>query len=181
MKWLPVEQWRAATPPVQLPRSGALLHIVVRQFDVERNIRYQPRDGKTWCNIFVSDVTAALGAPIPHWVTTAGRPTDHTDKANGARELTANKTQDWLLELGPKFGWREIKHGEAVERANAGFPTVAVWKNPQSNGHIAILVPGGIAQAGGLDKQGKPRNFNLGSLERGFGTPGKEILFFTHD
>lgn len=175
MIWLPADQWRAATPPVQLPRSGTLLHIVVRQFDVERHVRYRPVDGKTWCNIFVSDVTAALGAPIPHWVTTAGRPTDHADKDNGARELTANKTCDWLLELGSKFGWQQIAPRDAAEkRAVAGFPTVACWKNPQpGSGHIAILVPGGIAQAG-------KENFNLGSLERGFGT-GREILYFTHD
>ena len=171
MIWLPADQWRAATPPVQLPRSGTLLHIVVRQFDVERHARYAPKDGKTWCNIFVSDVTSALGCPIPHWVTTAGRPSTHTEA--GARELTANQTQDWLRELGVKFGWRPAKADEAAERANGGFPTVATWKNPAGSGHIAVCIPGGIAQAG-------KENFNLGSLERGFGT-GREILFFTHD
>lgn len=175
MNWLPPQQWLAAQPPVQCPRSAALTHILVRQFSVDRNVRYaKTTDGRTWCNIFVSDVTASMGCEIPHWVTAAGRPTTHTDKDNQARELTANQMQDWLLEMGAKFGWRQVPHGEAIQRADAGFPTVASWKNPKGPGHIAMVMPGGqIAQAGAV-------NFSLGQLEYGFGT-GKEILFFTHD
>lgn len=173
MNWLPTEQWRAATPPVQWPRSKALLYIMVRQFSVERHPRYA-KTNVTWCNIFVSDVTAALGCPIPHWVTQAGRPTTHDDSKNGAKELNANAMHNWLLEFGGQFGWRQISKGEAFERADAGYPVVASWKNVKGAGHIAMVIPDGqIAQAGAV-------NFAAGQLEYGFGTD-KEILFFTHD
>jgi len=49
-------------------RSVSSYNAVIDQFGVDRNPRYAPHDGLTFCNIFVSDVTRAMEAPIPHRV-----------------------------------------------------------------------------------------------------------------
>ena len=70
------------TPPIQsneTNRSVALYNNVINQFAVQYNPRYTQVyvNGtltKTYCNIFVWDVTSAMGAPIPHWVDAKGLP-----------------------------------------------------------------------------------------------------------
>lgn len=120
-----------------LCRSPEHLRMVLAQFDVVSNPRYQPRAGATFCNIFVWDCTRALAAEIPHWL-------------NG-RELNANELVAWLYREGRHFDWWKVDAPEARAAADAGRPVVATWRNPvpTKSGHVAMILPGGrIAQAG---------------------------------
>lgn len=108
-------------------RSPEKYNQVIDQFDVEKNPRYLPGDGKTYCNIFAWDVTRAMGAEIPHWVNAKGEPCK--PGAKGAIEINANLTAKWLKDHGKEYGWVEVTREEAIAAANEGKPTVAVWYN----------------------------------------------------
>jgi hypothetical protein len=152
---LPAEPWKAATPLITsntANRSPETLRRVIDQFDVENSERYRPyrRGGDTYCNIFVWDVTSALGAEIPHYVNAVSDAPEYYPNIKGARELGANATYDWLLENGRAYGWREVSPEEAQARANDGQPVVTAWKNPSgASGHVQIVCP---SQNGAYDK-----------------------------
>ena len=100
-QWLPVNPAVTSSPDNRTPESYSQ---VVDQFDVENSKRYdQQQDGKiTWCNIFAWDVTSAMGAEIPHWVYSDGRPAEPC--AIGSHEMNANEVAKWLKEKGEKYG-----------------------------------------------------------------------------
>lgn len=161
-------QWVAVDAPLtNAPghRSPEALRAVLAQFDVLNAARYQPADGKTYCNIFVSDATRALGCEVPHWIV----------DEKGERELNANATCDWLLILGPQHGWREVGAWDAVREAMRGCPVVLAWQNPnpRKSGHVAVMLENGhIAQAG-------RRNLFDAPVEQGFGR--HQPRFFVHE
>jgi hypothetical protein len=177
--WLDKPPWMLVDAPIRSApsaRSRALLLEVVAQFDVEATPRYRPvptpRGLTTWCNVFVSDVTRALGAEIPHCVDEAGR----SIPVEQGVELTANRTLRWLETHGAADGWREADAAGAMRAAQAGSPAVAVWHNPSGPGHLAIVVPCEdegvhIAQAGAACFGGRP-------LAHGFGN--RPARFFVH-
>lgn len=125
-------------------RSANLLQQVIAQFDVEHSERYRPyrrRGTDTYCNIFVWDVTRALGCEIPHYVDREnGQPRSYPDLL-GAYELDANGVCGWLAQDGAAYGWREIDAATAQAYANAGFPVVAAWDNPGGIGHVQMVCP----------------------------------------
>ncbi|MCS6886535.1 MAG: peptidoglycan-binding protein [Acidobacteriota bacterium] len=133
-------------------RSAANYANVINQFAVANNPRYTPRNGNTYCNIFLWDVTRAMRAEIPHWVDRNGNPTG----VGQGRELNANATHRWMHEHGARFGWRQVSAEEAQRLANQGFPTVFTWENRGGIGHVGVVRPGNfdsrlgpaIAQAG---------------------------------
>ncbi|HEX8474474.1 MAG TPA: peptidoglycan-binding protein [Pyrinomonadaceae bacterium] len=137
-------------------RNRATYDNVINQFAVEHNSRYtrnQQGKGETYCNIFVSDVTRAMGAEIPHRVDARGNPL-----ASGGTELDANATNNWLHRHGGRHGWRQVTAEEAQRLANEGHPAIASWRNPRGIGHIAVVRPGEmnangptIAQAGSVN------------------------------
>ena len=144
---LPVEPWKAVTPLINgniTNRSPELLNQIIGQFNVERAERYQPfrKGNDTYCNIFVWDVTTALGAEIPHYVDAeTGSPRTYP-YIKGAKEMGANATHDWLLSQGPQYGWRQVSAEEAQAYANTGKPAVTAWKNPTgAAGHVQIVCP----------------------------------------
>lgn len=164
-------------------RDPDIYDAVLNQFGVETNPRYTPKNGDTYCNIYVWDATKAMGAEIPHWVNSAGEP---VAVATG-KELNANGVVDWLENHGQDNGWRAISASEAQEYANSGKPTVAVWENPSPGdpGHVAMVRPGGdynpstgptIAQAGG-------KNLNESTVSQRFSTGWKndQVLYYVHE
>ena len=176
--------WREKKQWVPLDLTGRLvswpgsrrpdLYIAVAgQFDVEANPRYRrEEDGRTWCNIYVWDVTRALQAEVPHWVGPDMRPASMG--AVGATEQTANEMVEWLR--AGRGGWRSLRsREEAFETAQTGRPVVVGWRSPLGQiGHVAMVLPWSrIAQAGRTNLFSEP-------LERGFGAL-KELEFFGHD
>ena len=108
--FLPVDAWLPtsfiSTSTVG-NRSAAALNNVIRQFDVENAERYRPwRNGSTYCNIFVWDVTRALGCEIPHYVDRESGDARYYPNIKGAYELDANGVCDWLRRRGAEHGWR---------------------------------------------------------------------------
>jgi len=98
--------WVPANVPLKSAaseRSPALYDAVIDQFVVEKNPRYrrdQQGKGETYCNIFVWDVTRAMGAEIPHWVDQENNPT----VLGKGIELDANAVIQWLQNRGKNQG-----------------------------------------------------------------------------
>jgi hypothetical protein len=110
--------WQPITAPISsgsLCRSPGHLLRVVEQFDVAKSPRYRPTGKSTFCNVFVTDVTTALGAGIPHWWMT--------------KEMTANQMVDWLKIQGLEHGWKLAEEHEARAAAAAGRPAVATYRS----------------------------------------------------
>lgn len=170
--WLDKPQWVEILAPFRTDASARKAQEYVdvcRQFDVEHAWRYLPRKPKTFCNIYVSDCTAALGCGIPHWYNPE---TGKKMVVGGGSEMSANGMHDWLS--AGHDGWRQMTREDAKARADLGFPTVAAWKNPTgASGHVAMLLPGFlIAQAGSVNRFMVP-------VPMGFGTLKPD--YFTHD
>lgn len=131
-------------------RSAAALNNVISQFRVESAERYRPyRNGNTYCNIFVWDVTRALGCEIPHYVERQSGDPRYYPNVDGAYELDANGVCDWLRRRGDEHGWQEITAEAAQQYANAGYPVVAAWHNGGNGaGHVQMVCP---SKSGGYD------------------------------
>lgn len=119
-------------------RGAALLEAIVAQFEVDSAERYRPRDvtgdgqSETFCNLYLNDVTRALGCEIPRvWPVGADW-----------KQLRANDQRDWLVGAG-RYGWSSCSESDARVAAEFGKVAVAAWKNPTAgrSGHVAILVP----------------------------------------
>ncbi|MDD5016665.1 MAG: hypothetical protein PHO15_01030 [Eubacteriales bacterium] len=124
-------------------RDADLYRAVIDQFSVETNARYavnKKGTGDTYCNIFVWDVTSAMGAEIPHYYNAkTGEPMTYSD--DGANEMTANAIYKWLHQYGEKYGWYEVSGEEAQELANDGHPVVTALYNSSGHGHVQVVCP----------------------------------------
>lgn len=155
---------------------------VIDQFAVESNPRYRRQDNDTYCNIFVWDVTYAMGAEIPHLVAGNGEPVSVYEGA----WLSANGMNRWLAENGPRYGWREVAAAEAQNLANLGHPAVASVYNeteadpyhPEPVGHMGIVRPGEMRN-GPTHAQAGIYNFNRAHVYECF--PADGTRFFVND
>ncbi len=119
----------------ELRRSREAWEKIVNYFNVDdpENIRYNARNGKTYCNIFLSDVLRAFEIPIPHFF------------ANG--QTYANQIYDYLAAGGEYplknnrfYEWKEVTIDEAGEYAEKGIPVVFTIKNlTGGSGHVALI------------------------------------------
>ena len=140
-------------------RSAHDLVVAVAAIDPAGSAALQPRDGLTFCNCAARFMCAALGVPL-------------------VNDL-ANKQRDWLA---ASTEWQVVDAETARQRAESGFPTLAVWKNPTAgHGHIALLVPAPLTNPGHIYVAAAgASNTNSAPIERQFGlslTPE----FFSHD
>ncbi len=168
-------------------RSAAALNTVIDQYNVASNKRYAKTKTATYCNIFAVDVMLAmdLQGDFSHWLKN-NVPATSTTK--GAYELNVNATYNWINNHGTKYGWRQISAQEAQNRANAGYPTIAIWKNTSGgSGHIAVVRPEGngyyfSAAKGPVIAQAGASNFNYGNVINGFGkSKMAAIQYWTHE
>lgn len=158
---------------------------VINLFAVEVNPRYAPRDYDIYCNIFVWDVTRAMGAEIPHLVGENGEP---VSTYQGTR-LSASGMNLWLKSHGPQYGWREVSAAEVQHLANLGHPAVASIYNAtvidpcdpwhtEPVGHISIVRPGEIVN-GPAHAQSGIYNFSCAHVCDCFSFEGTQ--FFVND
>jgi hypothetical protein len=169
--WIPVTTLNAP----YLSRSAAIYAAVLDALPLFDSPRYQPRDGLTFCNIFVWDATRLLGCEVPHWVGDDGTPC----AMGHGREQTANDMSMWLAAHGAKHGWLETTAADARARANQGVPAIVSWWNPSGAGHIAMVRPGEIhPEKGPCIAQAGRRNFRDGHVLDGFGH--RNVEYFVH-
>lgn len=141
-------------PPMELPYDGqGYVHgdterrasrylLSVQQFHVGTNPRYAPREGLTFCNIFVWDWTRAVLAEIPHWFDIHGNRME--PHARGALEMRARHMVLWLrTEPGARHGWRSVDQEHARAGVLEGLPTLATWENPDASrsSHVVVVLP----------------------------------------
>ena len=172
--WLVTDIAAALDPPLRNApgaRSATNLLAVVAQFLLEVSPRYHPRDldddghQETMCNVFLSDVTAALGCPVP--------------RGDARKWLRANDQIDWLRsDAAVLAGWRETTAQTGAARAFVGFPTVVTFKAPSGSGHVALLVPTPPGRTGAYVAQAGRRCSSRLSLAGGFGD--LPVQFWTH-
>lgn len=111
--------------PASLFRSGHLIN--------GDDLRYHAdADGSTYCNVFVADVAASVGAPLPR-VLSYGGPLFEAD---------AVAMWAWVVGPGRKLGWVEIGLPRAVTCAARRF--VIMYNPPEASrhGHVAVVMPG---------------------------------------
>jgi hypothetical protein len=173
MKWIQflreLEKTGRRAYPLQAPitndasdRSAYNYFQVIEEFRVEEAPRYMADDW-TYCNIYLWDVTSAMGAEIPHWTRADdpnGDPVAFTGDKTGLQEMTVNLIVPWLAWHGRAYGWRRVDLRMAQEMAEAGHPSIAIAANRNLNasGHVAVIRPASvgdprgaaISQAGGL-------------------------------
>ncbi len=173
--WLLKYPWIPVVAPVQgsvAERSLAKYREVLTQFNVQSAARYRATHSSTFCNIFVWDATSAMGCPIPHWYNLE---TGNVTPVGQEQEMSANLMHDWLCLHGFKRGWEECDQPHAIAAASAGWPVVAVYRNPAGIGHVAMVLPGDtephIVQAGRI-------NFFDVPLHQGFGK--LPVRYFSH-
>ena len=165
-------------------RSAANYNTVINQFNVTSNPRYQRTSSATWCNIFAWDVMSAMQVKLPHWVK-GGVPASST--TSGATELNANATYNWLNNYGSQYGWKKVSAADAQNAANAGKPTIAIWKNTSGgSGHVAVVRPAGNGYAfsaakGPVIAQAGASNYNYANVSTGFGSSRMSaVVYWTH-
>ena len=146
---VPVEQWKPTTPAITSDpssRSPELYRAVIEQFQVATEERYRPfRNGSTYCNIYVWDVTRAMGAEIPLYTDpSTGEPRYYPD-TKGAKSMGAIAMDNWLGTYGRAYGWHEVDAKTAQLFANRGIPAVTT---AGSMGHVQIVCP---SRDGGFD------------------------------
>ena len=143
---------------------------VLHQFDVTTNERYKKvvRNGKTltWCNIFVWDVTIAMGCEIPHYYNPNTGEKTASRVSGEYLEMTADRMANWLRDFGPSNGWEKISASDAQKFANEGYPVVVA---APGGGHVAMVCPSRaegpmITQAGANNFEEKPVKNGFGSL-----------------
>lgn len=117
-------------------RTPAALRHAVDEVDPEATEDLQPgwwpeppghKPGVTWCNKCAARILRKLGVPIPEG-------------------MLANELALWFDSASARgMGWYACTEGKGMERAAAGFPVVAVWRNPSGpHGHIGVGVPGPV-------------------------------------
>ena len=184
---LPKEIWKPTIPAVTSnagARSPELYRAVIDQFNVETAERYEPfRDGYTYCNIYLWDVTSAMGAEIPHYTDPGtGEPMYYPD-IKGSSQMGAIAIDKWLKNHGPDYGWREVDAETAQRYANEGKPAVTT---AGSLGHVQVVCP---SKDGGYDPVRGPTIAQAGRIVTNYmhisgiySTNGnKNVSYFVHD
>lgn len=151
--------------------------------DEPSHLRYQPRQGLSFCNIYAHDYCHLAGAYLPRvWWTPPALLALAQGQAvapligNTIGELRANDLFRWLAEQGPRFGWRQTGTLSKLQQAaNQGAVALicARRKEDGRSGHIVAVVPetpehaarrdSGGAVIAPLQSQAGSRNFRYGT------------------
>lgn len=147
------EPGRPARSGRSAERLAQSVSAIVDYLDVAKpaHLRYQPRGGATYCNIYAADFAYLCGVYLPRvwWTDRALLRLREGEKlapeyGRTVRELNANALYDWLEDFGPAFGWkRELELTALQAAANVGEVCVIVARRADLNrsGHITAVVP----------------------------------------
>lgn len=115
------------------------------------HLRYKPKGGTTFCNIYAHDYCALAGVYLPRvWWNgpaiekLARGETVVAKYAVTVDEIRANGLFRWLRDYGPRFGWRRVATLTDLQaEANAGAVAVIVARRTEEgkSGHIVAVVP----------------------------------------
>jgi hypothetical protein len=146
-----------ANPPKRAGRSAEALRAELAAIidwlavDEPAHARYQPRDGLTFCNIYVHDYCHLAGVYLPRvwWSTLALLKLDRGETVapligDTIGELRANDLFRWLRQHGPRFGWRQTGSATKLQQAaNQGAVALIVARRKEDgrSGHITAVVP----------------------------------------
>jgi hypothetical protein len=113
--------------------------------------RYQPHEGKTFCNIYAHDLCHLAGVYLPRvwWTQRAIEKLARNEIVPPLLnatidEIRANGIFDWLRDFGERFGWRQTGNLTKLQNAaNLGAIGLIVAKRVEDgrSGHITMLVP----------------------------------------
>lgn len=119
--------------------------------DAREHLRYQPREGATFCNVYAHDYCHLAGVYLPRvWWTQAAllriARGERVPVRIGAtvREMRSNDLCQWLRDFGPDFGWRRTGSATSLQReANQGAVAMIAAERKQNGrpGHLAMVVP----------------------------------------
>lgn len=119
--------------------------------DEAKHLRYQPRDGLTFCNIYAHDYCHLAGVYLPRvwWsaqaqLKLAAGETVQPLIGNTIFEVRANDLFRWLRDFGSAFGWRQTGTlGKLQREVNQGAIGLVVARRKEDgrSGHIVVVVP----------------------------------------
>jgi hypothetical protein len=125
--------------------------------------RYQPREGKTFCNIYAHDYCHLAGVYLPRvWWTPAAieklaqGQTVQPPLYNTIDEVRANGLFGWLRDFGLRFGWRRTGDLAKLQQdANLGAVALIVARRHDEGppGHITAVIP----ESSGLTARRNPQ------------------------
>jgi hypothetical protein len=129
------------------------LAAIVDWLDAENpaHLRYRPRDGLTFCNIYAHDFCHCAGAYLPRvWWTARALVALAQGQAvlpqlgSTISEVVANDLFAWLRDFGSGFGWRQTGSLTKLQtEVNQGAVGLVVARRREGGrpGHIAMAVP----------------------------------------
>jgi hypothetical protein len=155
---------RKGTGPAELRAELAAI-IDYLATDKPAHKRYQPRDGLTFCNIYVHDYCALAGAYVPRtwWSQAALLKLAAGEKLEAklgttVDEMRANDLFRWLRDFGTVYGWRRAASlTELQAHANFGGIALIVARRKQDgkSGHIVAVVPETATETAKRDADGE--------------------------
>ena len=157
-------------------------YAIVETLNVTESARYQPGEGKTYCNIYAYDVVTAMGGYLPRvWWTDAtwGKiqagaeivslaalermKKDKEDVSNVVApeygvtvgEQNANALTKWMHKSGGEFGWSAATDMEAAQTAaNQGQIVILLAANKvaSKSGHVSVVLAESSEHQAGRDE-----------------------------
>lgn len=154
--------------------------------DDPANLRYQPHDGRTFCNIYAHDYCTLAGVYLPRvwWSAPAllklasGQTIDPL-YGDTIEEQRANDLCRWLRNFGSTFGWRRTGTLTKLQmEVNQGAVGVIVARRKEEgrSGHVVMVVPETVEMIAKRDARGDviaPLQSQAGATNFRYGT-GKQ-------
>jgi hypothetical protein len=151
--------------------------------DKPAHVRYQPGNGKTFCNVYVHDYCHLAGVYIPRvwWSQAAiaalaqGHPVAPR-LGSTIDEQRANDIFRWLRDFGPSFGWRGATSLDELQlEVNLGAIGVIIARRriEGRSGHMVVVVPETTEQSAKRNAAGhvtKPLQSQAGAVNFRYGT-----------
>jgi hypothetical protein len=157
-------------------------YAIVETLNVTASARFQPGEGKTYCNIYAYDVVTALGGYLPRvwwtdptWTKIQGgaeivsladlkrMKKDKEDVSNVVApeygvtvgEQNANALTKWMHKTGGEFGWSAASDMEAAQTAaNQGQIVILLAANKvaSKSGHVSVVLAESNEHKAGRDE-----------------------------